>query len=129
METWGLLFIKMRYFTEMPKNYTTMFGETYICDHLIYNRCTLYKIGTKGVAVIQQRYDSETKHTYWTEIDPWLRDILYLAPGFKDFFNEYAGEPIDTLYPTVNVRQVMWRLRLKPIKKERWETVFDRKAL
>lgn len=79
----------MRYFTEKPKYYTTMFGETYHCNHPIYNTCTLYKIGYKGVSVIQQRYDAQTKHTYWTEIDPWLCDILYLAPGFKDFFNEY----------------------------------------
>lgn len=119
----------MRYFTEKPKYYTTMFGETYHCNHPIYNTCTLYKIGYKGVCVIQQRYDPETKHTFWTEIDPWLCDILYLAPGFKEFFNSYATEPLDGLYPTVNVRQVMWRLRMKPLKKERWETVFDRKLL
>lgn len=119
----------MRYFTEKPKYYTTMFGETYHCNHPIYNTCTLYKIGYKGVGVIQQRYDAQTKHTYWTEIDPWLCDILYLAPGFKDFFNEYAAEPTGNLYPTANVRQVMWRLRMKPLKRERWETVFDRKTL
>mgnify|MGYP003205890999 FL=1 len=129
MATWGLLFIEMRYFTEKPKNYTTMFGETYRCNHPIYNTCTLYKIQYKGVSIIQQRYDPRTKHTYWTEIDPWLRDMLYLTPGFKDFFNEYASEPMDGLYPTVNVRQVMWRLRMKPLKRERWETVFDRKTL
>lgn len=129
MATWGLLFINMRYYMERPKQYTTMFGETYHCDHPIYNTCTLYRILYKGVGVIQQRYDPETKHTYWTEIDPWLCDMLYLTPGFKDFFNEYASEPVDGLYPTVNVRQLMWRLRLKPIKKERWETVFDRKML
>ena len=129
MATWGLLFINMRYYMERPKQYTTMFGETYHCDHPIYNTCTLYRILYKGVGVIQQRYDPETKHTYWTEIDPWLCDMLYLTPGFKDFFNEYASEPVDGLYPTVNVRQLMWRLRLKPIKKQRWETVFDRKIL
>lgn len=28
-----------------------------------------------------------------------------------------------------HVRQVMWRLRMKPLKRERWETVFDRKTL
>lgn len=129
METWGLYFIIMRYFTEKPPNYTTMFGETYSCNHPIYSRCTLYKIANKGVCVVQQRYDAKTKCTYWTEIDPWLCDILYLTSGFKDFFNEYASEPIEGLYPTVNVRQVMWRLRLKPLKRERWETVFDRKVI
>lgn len=33
------------------------------------------------------------------------------------------------LYPTVNVRQLMWALRMKPMRKERWETVFDRKDI
>ena len=32
----------------------------------------------------------------------------------------------DGLYPTVTVRKLMWALRMKPLKKERWETVFDR---
>ena len=46
-----------------------MYGETYICDHPVYNRCTLYQIDKKGLAVIQQRYDSETKKTWWSEIN------------------------------------------------------------
>ena len=32
----------------------------------------------------------------------------------------------DGLYPTVTIRQIMWALKIKPIPKERWETVFDR---
>ena len=28
-------------------------------------------------------------------------------------------------FPTVTVRQLMWALRMKPLKKERWETSFD----
>ena len=32
-------------------------------------------------------------------------------------------------YPTVTVRQLMWAIRMKPMKKERWETVFDRKEV
>lgn len=106
-----------------------MFGEVYICDHPMYDRCTLYKIGGKGLAVVQQRFNRDAKSTYWAEIDSWLNDILYLRPGFRDFFNEYAEEPKDGLYPTVTVRQIMWQLRLKPIKRERWETVIDRKLL
>jgi len=27
------------------------------------------------------------------------------------------------------VRQIMWALKMKPIKRERWETVFDRKEI
>ena len=119
----------MRYFIEKPEITTHMFGRTYECDHPLYNRCTLYQIGNKGIAIVQQRFDADTKSTYWTEIDPWLNDILYLSPGFREFFNLYATEGSEGLYPTVTVRQVMWRLRLKPLKRERWETVIDRKTL
>ena len=62
-----------------------MYGNTYICDHPVYDRCTLYQIDNKGLAVIQQRYDQETKTTWWSEIDPWLTDTLYLHPKFKEF--------------------------------------------
>lgn len=117
----------MRYHTEKPDVYSSMYGITYECDHTVYNRCTLYLIGEKGLAVIQQRYNSETKSTYWTEIDPWLTDQLYLHPGFRDFFNERGGEPVDGLYSTATIRQIMWALKMKPLKRERWETCFDRR--
>lgn len=119
----------MRYFIEKPEFYTRMYGETYICDHPVYNRCTLYRAGDKGLAIVQQRFDPDIKSTYWTEIDAWLNDILYLQPGFRDFFDKYAAMPENGLYPTVTIRQIMWKLRLKPLKRERWETVIDRKTL
>lgn len=64
--------------------------------------------------------------TYWSEIDPWLTDDIYLSSGFKKYFDDHADKCTDGLYPTVTVRQIMWALRMKPIKKEKWETVFDR---
>ena len=82
----------MRYHYEKPSIYSSMYGETYICDHPVYDSCTLFKIGNSGLSVIQQRYDPETKSTYWTNIDPWLTDSLYLHPGFKKFFDERSGE-------------------------------------
>lgn len=106
-----------------------MYGMTYICDHPVYNSCTLYQMNNKGLAVIQQRYDSETKTTRWGEVDPWLTDELYLHPKFKELFNERSGECTDGLYPTITVRQLMWALKMKPLKKERWETCFDRKDI
>ena len=78
-----------------------MYGEVYKCDHLVYNRCTLYKIRNKGLAIIQQRYNPDTKMTYWSEIDPWLTDDIYLSTGFKKYFDEHAGKCTDGLYPTV----------------------------
>lgn len=47
----------MRYHYEKPKVYVSMYGKAYECDHPVYNRCTLFKMGKKGLAVIQQRYD------------------------------------------------------------------------
>lgn len=139
----------MRYHYEKPEIYVSNYGETYICDHPVYDRCTLFKIGDKGLAVIQQRFNPETKETRWTEIDPWLTDAIYLNPNFKSFFEKHgqSAAEMDTmtngatgikssfqsstnyLYPTLTVRQVMWALKMKPLRRERWETVFDRKDI
>lgn len=119
----------MRYHFDQPKIYLSMYGHRYICSHPLYDCCTLYQIEEKGLAVIQQRFDPEEKATYWTEIDPWLTDALYLAPGFKELFDSRAGTCTDGLYPTVTVRQIMWALKMKPLPKQRWETVFDRRDI
>lgn len=119
----------MRYHYEKPAVYMSMYGSTYTCDHPVYDRCTLYLIDGKGLAVIQQRYDPETKTTGWSEIDPWLTDELYLHPRFRRYFNDRADELRDGLYPTVTIRQIMWSLKMKPIPKKRWETVFDRRDI
>ena len=106
-----------------------MYGTTYICNHPVYNSCTLFKIENKGLAIIQQRYDFNTKRTWWGEIDPWLTDDLYLHSDFKKYFDERSGECTDGLYPTVTIRQIMWALKMKPIPRARWETCFDRKHI
>lgn len=116
----------MRYHFEKPEFFTSQYGRTYICNHPVYSRCTLYEIGGKGLAVIQQRFDSATKATRWGEIDPWLTDVLYLHTGFYPLFEARAKAVQNGLYPTVTIRQLMWALKLKPLPKERWETVFDR---
>ena len=119
----------MRYHYEKPAIYLSMYGEVYSCDHPVYNHCTLFKIRDKGLAVIQQRFDNNLKSTYWSDIDPWLTDDIYLHPNFKEVFEERAGTCTDGLYPTVSVRQIMWALKMKPLPRERWETYFDRKIV
>ena len=119
----------MRYHYNKPNSYSSNYGEVYICDHPVYDRCTLYTIGSKGLAVIQQRYNKYTKSTKWTDIDPWLVDEIYLHDRFKEFFDKRSGECTDGLYPTVSIRQIMWALKMKPIKREQWETCFDRKLI
>lgn len=119
----------MRYHYQKPTIFLSMYGDTYKCNHPVYDKCTLFKIENKGLSVIQQRYDIETKRTWWTELDPWLTDEIYLHPKFYGFFNERAGECVDGLYPTVTIRQLMWALKMKPIRKCRWETCFDRRDI
>lgn len=119
----------MRYHYEKPSIYLSMYGQVYFCSHPVYSKCTLFKIGNRGLAVIQQRFDSQTKKTWWSDIDPWLTDDLYLHPNFKEYFDERSGQCENGLYPTVTVRQIMWSLKMKPISKERWETTFDRRDI
>lgn len=119
----------MRYHYKKPDIYASMYGKDYVCDHPVYNNCTLFKIGDKGLAVIQQRYDPKTKRTWWSNIDAWITDDLYLHPKFKEFFDERAGKCTDGLYPTVSIRQIMWALKMKPLPRERWETSFDRRSV
>lgn len=119
----------MRYHFEKPTTYSSMYGTTYTCNHPIYDKCTLFKIGNLGLAVIQQRFNTDTKQTWWGAIDPWLNDSLYLHPNFKEYFDERSGPDMDGLYPTVSIRQMMWALKIKPLPKERWETTFDRRCI
>lgn len=119
----------MRYHFEKPDIYTSMYGDAYDCEHPVYSTCTLFKIGDKGLAVIQQRYEADTKRTWWGSIDPWMTDALYLHPKFKEYFDERAGESEAGLYPTVTIRQIMWALKMKPLPRSRWETCFDRRNI
>lgn len=116
----------MRYHYSSPKIYLSLYGKVYRCNHPVYNRCTLYLIEDKGLAVIQQRYRPEDKSTYWTEIDPELVDAIFMSDGFSLYFEKKAGTiKDDGCYPTVTVRQIMWALRLKPLHRDAWETCFD----
>ena len=119
----------MRYHYNKPPIYLSIYGKLHICSHPVYDRCTLFKIEDKGLAVIQQRFDQESKSTWWGELDPWLTDDIYLHPRFKEFFDKRSRPSTDGLYPTVTVRQIMWALKMKPIRRERWETCFDRKDI
>lgn len=119
----------MRYHFKKPINYSRSFGELYLCNHPIYTRCTLYKIEERGLCVIQQAYNKKNKSTYWKEIDACLIDCIYTNPNFYLYFDKYAKECKDGLFPTFTIRQIMHALKMKPLPKEPWETYFDRSPL
>lgn len=120
----------MRYHTSKPEYYKRpTHGRSYRYEHPVYSRGTLYFRDSKGLVIIQQRYDPASRRTWWNGIDPWLVEDIYEHDGFSEFFNRYAKTESDGYFPTFTVRQVMWALRMKPLKKEPWETVFDRKPI
>lgn len=119
----------MRYHHVIKNHGKDQYSSVYTCDHPVYNRCTLFLVREKGLAVIRQYYDLETKCTYWRELSKNLAADIYLHPGFENYFNKRSGPCKDGIYPTVTVRQIMWALRMKPLPKKRWETVFDRKDI
>ena len=50
----------MRYHYIKPKLYLAIYGDTYVCDHPVYNTCTLFKINEKrsssNTTAIQSNY-------------------------------------------------------------------------
>ena len=111
----------MKYYYEKPAEYVSA-GETYICDHPMYNRCTLFRDGDIGLAVIQEHYNKKTKARWWGTVEPWLAGDIYLNECFDKVFHELAGNADENgLYPTIPVRKLMWKLRMKPLRKEFWE--------
>ena len=119
----------MRYHYEETNRCVKRFGLVYKCNHPVYNRCTLYFARGKGLAVIRQYFDPKTKSTYWAELSKSLAADIYQHPEFETYFYKRSGDCKDGIYPTVTVRQMMWALRMKPLPKKRWETVFDRKEI
>lgn len=120
----------MRYFTEPGEFVRPHYGEDRTFEHPLYSTGTLYERGGKGLVVVQQWFDIAGKTTHWGAIVPWMRDRLYLTKAFHGIFEELAKEADENgLYPTIPIRKLMWKMRMKPLRRERWETSFDRDIL
>lgn len=93
-------------------------GEVYLCDHPLYSRCTLYKSDGIGLAVVQRCFNRWLKSMVWESIHPRLASDIYKNERFKEVFDTIAGPPDENgNYPTVNVRSLMWALRMPPLEK------------
>lgn len=75
-----------------------------------------------------ERYFSNYGEIYECDHPVYNKCTLYLINN-KEYFDSKAKKCKNGLYPTVSIRQIMWALRMKPLKKERWETYFDRKEI
>ena len=90
---------------------------SYSIDSPVCNRCTMYINGMIGLGIIQQRYNPEHKYTWWGPIDRDLADDIYGHPDFPEYMADHAGE-------VVELRKVMWALRMPKIPKQPWQTRF-----
>lgn len=55
--------------------------------------------------------------------------LVYAHEKFKSYFDEHADISKNGIFPTVTIRQIMWAFKMKPLPKEKWETVFDRRDI
>lgn len=111
----------MKYFYEKPKDWVNA-GRRINCSHPMFSTATLFQNGSKGLLIIQERFNENTKTRWWSSIEPWIAGDIYLSDGFDDIFEKYAGEQNDDgMFPYIKLRKIMWELRMKPLKKEFWE--------
>lgn len=99
--------------------------EIYELDYILYDKCTLFTDGQKGLVIIQQRYSKRSKCTWWGPIEEEIANDILASGRFPGLFREKA-RPKDEfgLYPTLALRQALWALKIKGPKKEIWETRF-----
>ncbi len=116
----------MRYHAKKPSIVIHIYGEHYECNHLVYNSGTLFRIKDQGFVIIQQYFNTTTKQTYWSDLEDWIANAIYLHKDFMLLFKKYAKVRENGLYPTITVRHAMHWLKMKPIAKQPWETIFDR---
>lgn len=113
----------MKYYYKPSKTENSGAGETYIYDHPLFNRATLFRTGDRGLLIVQEHYNKKTKARWWGPVMPWLSYDIYINPNFEDFFAKNASEADEnSLYPIFPIRKIMWALRMKPLQREAWET-------
>jgi len=111
----------MKYFYT-SHNSIQVFGQTYTNKGSLYRDTTLYLMRGKGLCVIQQRFDPDTKSFWWGHIDADLANAIFVHPDFIEFFKTHATcTDAEGGYFTINVRKLMWALRMKPLPKQYWE--------
>ena len=90
----------------------------YRCNHPMFNDCSLFKMGEFGLAVVQQRYNNRLKVSWWGPVDGWLLNDIFSEGKFNEVLSSLVGVcDEDGLYPVIEVRRLMYKLGMKPLKK------------
>lgn len=96
-------------------------------DYQLCDRCDiLYDPATGvGLAVIQQRWNGRLKHTWWGNVDRGVMTDILDNPLLNDVFYEKAEKADKNgQFPFIEVRKLMWALKMRPMPKQFWETRF-----
>lgn len=91
------------------------------CEHPLYRQCTLYFKENLGLAVVKKHYNERLKMFWFGPIENTLAMDISRNEKFKAFFDENACEGCDDIFPTFDIRKIMWALRMKPLRKQYWE--------
>ena len=112
----------MKYFYEPPEKWNRVGWRQVCCNHEMFNRCTLYLKNGLGIMVVQKHFNETTKASWWGCVDPPIAHDIYNHERFASYFERYATPPDRSgLYRVIQLRKLMWALRMKPLKKEFWE--------
>lgn len=104
------------------------YSKTVKCDHPLFSAYTVFREGKKGLGVIQQKFNPAYRFSWWGPIDMALANDIFESENFSGVFNRLAKEPDEAgIYPTIEVRKLMYALGMKPLKKEFWETSLSQK--
>ena len=116
----------MKYFYEERKDSRKLPGIIYIHranNHLFLDGTLYYEKGN-GLVVVRKYFDKASKRVYYGPLPKALANDIYEREGFQDEFTKLAGPRNAGGYPFVDVRKLMWALRMKPLKKDIWEYFF-----
>lgn len=115
----------MRYFYEEGPGDGQTHGSMFIANHPMFRRATLYFEDGIGLLVVQQYYNPITRKCWWDMVEQRLADDIFLHENFKEFFKKHAKPIKNGRFPIVQVRKMMWEMRMKPMQKEAWESWFS----
>ena len=112
----------MRYYYEPTNDTEIKYATFYHPPNELFDLGTLYYYDGMGLVIVQLEYDPLNKSYHFGPIPPGLANDIFEQPGFREFFLRFAKPSTPNgEYPVMNVRKVMWSLRMKPLRKRDWE--------